>query len=156
LVKQCLERISAYDQEGLKLNAMISINPEAVDMARSLDAERKEKGLSSPLHGIPIILKNNYGTRDLVTTGGSAIFEESQPVDDAFVVKKLRDAGVVILGKANLSDFALSYGWLEYSSVTGQTKNPHNLLRDPSGSSSRSAAAVAAGYTILGTGTCTA
>ncbi len=156
LVKQCLERISAYDHKGPALNAMISINPNALEMARSLDAERKEKGARGPLHGIPIILKDNYDTRDLVTTGGSAILKESQPVDDAYVVKKLRDAGVVILGKANLSEFALSYGWLGYSSAKGQTKNPHNLLRDPSGSSSGSAAAIAAGYTILGTGTCTA
>lgn len=156
LVQQCLDRIKAYDHKGPALNAMITINPKALEVARALDMERKEKGSRGPLHGIPIILKDNYNTGDLPTTGGSAILKNSQPVDDAFVVKRLREAGVVILGKANLSEFALSYGWLGYGSAVGQTRNPHNPLRDPSGSSSGSAVAVAAGYAALGTGTCTA
>ena len=156
LVQHCLDRIKAYDDKGPALNAMITINPKALEIARALDMERKEKGSRGPLHGIPVILKDNYDTGDLPTTGGSAILKNSQPVDDAFVVNRLREAGVVILGKSNLSEFALSYGWLGYGSAVGQTRNPHNPLRDPSGSSSGSAVAVAAGYATLGTGTCTA
>ena len=156
LVQQCLERIAAYDKKGPALNALITINTQALEIAEALDKERSEKGPRGPLHGIPVILKDNYDTGDLPTTGGSAILANSRPVDDAFVVKRLREAGAVFLGKANMSEFALSYGWLGYSSAVGQTRNPHNPLRDPSGSSSGSAAAIAAGYATLGTGTDTA
>jgi amidase len=156
LVQLSLDRIAAYDAEGPTLNAMITINPDALSQARALDAERRENGPRGPLHGIPVILKDNYDTADLPTTGGSAILAGSLPPDDAFTVKKLRDAGAVILGKANMSEFALSYGWLGYGSMVGQTRNPHDLLRDPSGSSSGSAVAVVAGYCTLATGTDTA
>jgi amidase len=156
LVRRCLDRIAEYDKKGPALNAMITINPQALSTAEALDKERNEQGPRGPLHGIPIILKDNYDTGDLPTTGGSAILANSQPIDDAFVVNRLREAGAVIIGKANMSEFALSYGWLGYSSVVGQTRNPHNPLRDPSGSSSGSAAAIAAGYATLGTGTDTA
>ncbi|MEE4271500.1 MAG: amidase family protein [Thermoanaerobaculales bacterium] len=156
LVQESLYRIAAFDAEGPALNAVITINDRALEEARALDAERSESGPRGPLHGIPVILKDNYDTADLPTTGGSAILAGSLPPDDAFVVRRLRDAGAVIIGKANMSEFALSYGWLGYSSVVGQTKNPHDLLRDPSGSSSGSAAAVAAGYATLATGTDTA
>lgn len=156
LVRQSLDRIAAFDAEGPALNAMITVNDRALDEARALDAERAESGPRGPLHGIPVILKDNYDTADMPTTGGSAILAASRPPDDAFVVERLRDAGVVILGKANMSEFALSYGWLGYGSMVGQTKNPHAPLRDPSGSSSGSAAAVAAGYATLATGTDTA
>jgi amidase len=156
LVRQSLDRIAAYDAAGPALNAMITVNDDALETARSLDEERRERGPRGPLHGIPVILKDNYDTADLPTTGGSAILAGSRPPDDAFVVDRLRDAGVVVLGKANMSEFALSYGWLGYGSMVGQTRNPHNPLRDPSGSSSGSAAAVAAGYATLATGTDTA
>jgi len=156
LVQLSLDRIKAYDDRGPELNAMISINDKALETARALDAERLEKGARGPLHGIPVILKDNYDTADLPTTGGSAILAGSRPPDDAFVVQRLRDAGAIILGKANMSEFALSYGWLGYGSAVGQTRNPHNVLRDPSGSSGGSAVAVAAGYATLATGTDTA
>jgi amidase len=156
LVRRSLDRIAAYDAAGPALNALITINDDALDTARALDAERRERGPRGPLHGIPVILKDNYDTADLPTTGGSAILAGSRPPDDAFVVTRLRDAGAVILGKANMSEFALSYGWLGYGSAVGQTRNPHDPLRDPSGSSSGSAVAVAAGYATLATGTDTA
>ncbi len=156
LVQQSLDRIAAYDAEGPALNAMITVDDQALAIARALDVERRSKGPRGPLHGIPVILKDNYDTADLPTTGGSAILANSRPLDDAFVVQRLRNAGAVIVGKANMSEFALSYGWLGYGSMVGQTRNPHNTLRDPSGSSSGSAVAVAAGYATLGTGTDTA
>jgi len=135
---------------------MITLNDRALAEARALDAERRDSGPRGPLHGVPVILKDNYDTADLPTTGGSQILKFSRPPDDAAATRRLREAGAVILGKANMSEFALSYGWLGYGSMVGQTRNPHNPLRDPSGSSSGSAAAVAAGYATLGTGTDTA
>src|SRR5580692_12672163 len=90
LVQLCLARIAAYDHQGPSLNAVLAINPKALETARALDAERKAKGPRSPLHGIPIVLKDNYNTIDLATTGGSVLLEGSLPPDDAFVVKKLR------------------------------------------------------------------
>lgn len=156
LVRHCLARIETYDKKGPALNAMITINDDALDTAEALDRERAETGPRGPLHGIPVILKDNYNTHDLPTTGGSDILKNSLPSADASTVKRLREAGAVIIGKANMSEFALSYGWLGYGSAVGQTRNPHNPLRDPSGSSSGSAAAVAAGYAVLATGTDTA
>ncbi len=148
LVQQSLDRIAAYDAEGPVLNAMITVNDQALATARALDSERRSKGPHGPLHGIPVILKDNYDTADLPTTGGSAILANSRPLDDAFVVRRLRNAGAVIIGKANMSEFALSYGWLGYGSMIGQTRNPHNPLRDPSGSSSGSAVAVASAWSM--------
>jgi len=93
LVQLCLARIQAYDRQGPSLRAVLTLNPRALDTARALDAERKAKGPRSPLHGIPIVLKDNYNTADLPTTGGSVLLEGSIPSEDAFVVKKLRAAG---------------------------------------------------------------
>src|SRR5262245_58063998 len=143
LTKMCLARIGAFDRKGPSLHAIIALNPKAVDEARALDAERKAKGRRSPLHGIPVVLKDNYDTFDMPTTGGSILLEGSIPSKDAFVVKKLRDAGAVILAKVNMSEFA-SGG--TYSSLGGQTLNPHDLSRGPSGSSGGTGVAVAAGY----------
>jgi len=156
LVRQSLERVSAYDGVGPELNAMITINDQALATARALDAERLAQGPRGPLHGIPILLKDNFDTADMPTTGGSAILAGCLPPDDASTVQRLRAAGAVIIGKTNMSEFALSYGWLGYGSMVGQTRNPHDTLRDPSGSSSGSAVGVAAGYASLGTGTDTA
>ena len=100
---------------------MITVNPKALETARALDAERKAKGPRSPLHGIPVVLKDNFDTADMPTTGGSVLLEGSIPPDDAFVVKKLRDAGAVIIGKANLSEFASGGA---YSSLGGQHSIP--------------------------------
>lgn len=150
LVQLSLARIEAYDRRGPGLRALIAVNPRALDTARALDAERKTKGPRSPLHGIPIVLKDNIDTADLPTTGGSVLLEGSVPPDDAFVVKRLREAGAVILGKANLSEFASGAA---RSSLGGAMLNPHDLLRTPSGSSGGTGVAIAAAYAALGLGT---
>src|SRR5919204_2938505 len=150
LTRLCLARIAAFDRKGPSLHAVIALNPKAIEQARALDAERKSKGRRSPLHGLPVVLKDNYDTFDMPTTGGSVLLEGSIPSKDAFVVKKLRDAGAIILAKVNMSEFA-SGG--TYSSLGGQTLNPHDLARIPSGSSGGTGVAVAAGYAPIGLGT---
>ena len=150
LVQLCLARITAFDRSGPALHAVITINPKALETARALDAERKTKGRRSFLHGIPVVLKDNYDTFDLPTTGGSLLLEGSIPAKDAFVVTKLRDAGAIILAKVNMSEFASGSA---YSSLGGQTRNPHDLARTPSGSSGGTGVSVAAGYAPLGLGT---
>jgi amidase len=150
LVRMCLARIEAYDDHGPKINAVITVHPKALEQARALDAERKAKGPRSPLHGIPVVLKDNFDTDDVATTGGSILLEGSIPPNDAYVVKKLRDAGAIILAKVNLSEFASGGA---HSSLGGQTLNPHDLTRTPSGSSGGTGAAIAAAYAPLGLGT---
>jgi len=150
LTQMCLARIAAFDRKGPSLHAVMTLNPKAVEQARALDVERKTKGRRSPLHGIPIVLKDNYDTFDMPTTGGSVLLEGSIPSKDAFVVKKLRDAGAIILAKLNMSEFA-SGG--TYSSLGGQSLNPHDLARGPSGSSGGTGVAVAAAYAPIGMGT---
>jgi amidase len=150
LVRLCLARIEAYDRQGPSLHAVMTLNPKALDLARALDAERKAKGPRSPLHGIPIVLKDNYNTFDLPTTGGSVLLEGSIPREDAFVVKKLRAAGAIVLAKVNMSEFASGGA---HSSLGGQSLNPHDLTRTPSGSSGGTGVAIAAAYAPLGMGT---
>src|SRR5216117_3278883 len=150
LVQLCIARIQAYDREGPSLHAVMTLNPKAIETARALDAERKAKGPRSPLHGIPVVLKDNYDTFDMPTTGGSVLLEGSIPPHDAFLVKKLRDAGGIILAKVNMSEFASAGA---YSSLGGQSRNPHDLTRSPSGSSGGTGVAIAAGYASLGMGT---
>jgi amidase len=150
LVQLCLARIRSYDREGPSLHAVITLNPKAIETARELDAERKAKGPRSALHGIPVVLKDNYNTVDLPTTGGSILLEGSIPPADAFVVKKLRDAGAIILAKMNMSEFASPPS---QSSLGGQSLNPHDLRRSPAGSSGGTGVAVAAAYAPLGLGT---
>lgn len=150
LVERSLARIQAYDQQGPRLNAVITLNALALDLARSLDAERAERGPRGPLHGIPVVLKDNFNTFDLPTTGGSVLLEGSIPPGDAFVVRKLREAGAIILAKVNMSEFA-SGG--TFSSILGYSRNPHDLARSTSGSSGGTAVSVAAGYAPLGLGT---
>jgi amidase len=150
LVQMCLARIQAYDRQGPSLHAIITLNPKALETARALDAERKARGPRSPLHGIPVVLKDNYNTFDLPTTAGSVLLEGSIPPADAFLVRKLRDAGAIVLAKVNLSEFASGGA---HSSLGGQSLNPHDLARTPSGSSSGTGVAIAAGYAPLGLGT---
>ncbi len=150
LVQMYLDRIAAYDQKGPALNAILWLNPRALEQARALDAERKANGPRSPLHGIPVVLKDNFDTGDMPTTGGSLLLKGSIPPDDAFVVKKLRDAGAIILAKVNLSELASG---VTMSSIAGPMKNPHDLLRTPSGSSGGTGVAVAAAFTQVGLGT---
>ena len=150
LVQLCLARIQAYDRQGPSLHAIITLNPKAIETARALDAERKAKGPRSPLHGIPVVLKDNYNTADLPTTGGSLLLEGSLPPEDAFLVKKLRAAGAIVLAKVNMSEFASGPA---RSSLGGQSLNPHDLTRTPSGSSGGTGVAIAAAYAPLGMGT---
>ena len=150
LVQMFLARIDAYDRKGPALRAVITVNPGALDTARAMDAERKTKGPRSPLHGIPIVLKDNIDTADLPTTGGSVLLEGSVPPDDAFVVKKLRDAGAIVIAKVNLSEFASGAA---HSSLGGQILNPHDLTRSPSGSSGGTGASIAAAFAMAGLGT---
>jgi amidase len=150
LTRLCLARIAAFDRKGPSLHAVMALNPHAIEQAKALDAERKAKGRRSLLHGIPVVLKDNYDTFDMPTTGGSVLLEGSVPAKDAFVVKKLRDAGAIILAKVNMSEFA-SGG--TYSSLGGQSLNPHDLTRGPSGSSGGTGVAIAAAYALIGLGT---
>jgi len=156
LVKMYLDRIDAYDKKGPEIRAMININSNAVKDAKALDKERSKTGPRSVLHGIPVIIKDNYDTVDMPTTAGSVLLKNSRPKDDAFIVKQLRDAGAIILGKANMSEFALSFDRLSHSSLGGLTRNPYNLKRDVAGSSSGSAAAIAANFAVFATGSDTA
>ncbi len=150
LVQLSLARIAAYDEKGPVLNAVMALNSKALDQARALDAERKAKGPRSPMHGIPVVLKDNYDTVEMPTTGGSILLEGNIPPDDANMVKRLRDAGAIILAKVNLSEFAAAG---TNSSLGGQSKNPHNLLRSPAGSSGGSGVAIAANFATVGFGT---
>ena len=151
LVELYLERIEAFDERGVGINSIITLNPDALTTAAALDEERQTSGARSPLHGIPILLKDNIDTFDLPTSAGSLILENSIPPDDAFVVEQLREAGAIILGKNNLDEFARGVRGL--SSLGGQTLNPYALNRIPGGSSAGTAAAVAANFATLGLGT---
>ena len=157
LVKEFLRRIARIDRAGPRLNSIAEVNPEALEIARRLDDERKRIGSRGPLHGIPVVLKDSIATTDrMETSAGSLALLGSRPKDEAFVVKRLRDAGAVILGKSNLSEWAnfrsnsSSSGW---SARGGQVHNPYVLDRSPCGSSSGSAVAVAAGLTSVALGT---
>jgi amidase len=154
---QYLRRISEIDQAGPVLNAVIELNPDAVAIARSMDEQRTRRHLRGPLHGIPILLKDNLDTADrMMTTAGSLALVGHYANRDSFVAQKLRDAGAVVLGKANLSEWAnfrghrSTSGW---SGRGGQTKNPYVLDRNPSGSSSGSAVAVSANLCTVAVGT---
>lgn len=152
-VLESLRRIERWDGQ---LNSVIALNPGALETARSLDAERRDGRLRGPLHGLPVVVKDNIETRELPTTAGSLALEGVAAGRDATLIGRLRDAGLVILGKSNLSEWAnfrserSSSGW---SAVRGQTRNPHDPTRSPCGSSSGSGAAVAAGLVPLAVGT---
>jgi len=150
LVQLYLNRIEAYDQQGPAINAVIHLNPNALSRAIELDRERASSGRRSPLHGIPVVIKDNLDTADMPTTAGSFMLAGSLPPDDAFLVQKLRQAGAIILAKLNLSEFA-SGGAM--NSLDGQIANPHHLGRSPAGSSGGTGAAIAAGYASMGLGT---
>jgi len=157
LVKKYLRRIEAIDRRGPALNAVIEVNPDAVAVAAALDAERKAKGPRGPLHGIPVLIKDNIDTHDgMTTTAGSLALKGSIPRRDSFVAAQLRAAGAVILGKTNLSEWANFRGSLStsgWSGRGGQTRNPYVLDRNPSGSSSGSAVAVSANLCVVAVGT---
>ncbi|MDM4767925.1 amidase [Pelomonas sp. SE-A7] len=157
LTRQFLRRIQEIDRRGPRLASVIELNPEALAQARQLDAERRKGRLRGPLHGLPVLLKDNIATGDkMCTSAGSLALAGLKARRDAYLVQRLREAGAVILGKTNLSEWAnfrstrSSSGW---SSRGGQTLNPHALTRSPSGSSSGSGAAVAAGLCVFAVGT---
>jgi Asp-tRNA(Asn)/Glu-tRNA(Gln) amidotransferase A subunit family amidase len=151
LVALYLKRIEAYDKNGPKLNAVIAIHPKAVEIARALDEERRTKGRRSPLHGIPIAVKDTVDVKDITSAGGSIALKGTFPQYDATVVKKLRDAGAIIFLKANLDEFNL--GSEGVSSLGGQTLNPYDQTRNAGGSSSGPAVAVNVGFATLGIAT---
>ncbi|GGC62453.1 amidase [Undibacterium terreum] len=157
LVTQYLARIKSIDRAGPHINSIIELNPDALSIADALDKERKAKGPRGPLHGIPVLLKDNIATADkMQTTAGSLALVGAKAPRDAFLVSRLREAGAVILGKTNLSEWAnirstrSTSGW---SARGGQTKNPYALDRNTSGSSSGSGAAIAASLAAIAVGT---
>jgi amidase len=150
LTRAYLDRIEAYDHKGPSLNAIITVNPRALDAAAAMDRIDRATVARQPLHCIPVILKDNYDTTDMPTTGGSLTLAKSVPPRDGFVVRKLRDAGAIILAKANLME--LAWSGTTVSSLGGQTRNPYDLTRTPGGSSGGTGAAIAAGFGVLGTG----
>jgi len=149
LVQGYLDRIAAYDRNGPAITSIISVHPDALSQAAALDEERRQNGPRGPLHGIPVLLKDNINTVDLQTTNGSAVLRGIVPPDDAVLTRELREAGAIILGKAAMGEFAAG----SYNSVVGQTINPYNAKRDTGGSSSGSAAAIAANFAVLAVGT---
>jgi amidase len=157
IVEQFLRRIEAIDMSGPKLNAILEINPEALSIAELLDEEIKSGHVRGPMHGVPIVLKGNIETADrMTTTAGSLALAGEVASQDAFLVKKLRQAGAVILGKSNLSEWAnfrSTHSVSGWSSQGGQTRNPYALDRNPCGSSSGSAVAVAANLCMAAVGT---
>ena len=150
LTQLYLDRIAAYDDAGPRLNSIITVNPRALEVARQLHEERAATGPRGPLHCIPVLLKDNIDTADMPTSNGAVILKDAVPPDDAFITRRLREAGALILGKASLGEFA---GGNSYNSVDGRTLNPYNLLRRASGSSSGSAVAVAANLAAVAVGT---
>ncbi len=150
LVQAYLDRIRAFDHQGPGLNALITLNPNALDQAESLDRERAAQGPRGPLHGIPVIVKDNYSTADMQTTAGTMALIGFVPSSDAFQVRKLREAGAVIIAKSNLHE--LASGITTTGSAFGQTRNPYDPTRYPGGSSGGTAAAVAAGFAAAGMG----
>ena len=150
LVAAYLERIDAYDQRGATLNAIIAINPRAAEVAAELDAERAAGNLRGPLHGIPVVVKDNYDTADMPTTAGTLGLATSVPPDDSTQVRRLREAGAIILGKTNMHE--LARGITTVASFGGQTRNPYDPARNPGGSSGGTGAAVAASFGAFGMG----
>jgi amidase len=154
LTRLYLDRIAAYDMQGPALHAIITVNPQALDTAAAMDrayqASPAGAAQGGALHCIPVILKDNFNTFDMPTTGGNISMKTSRPPADAFTVARIRKAGALILAKANLQEFAR--GGMSISSLGGQVRNPYDLTRTPGGSSGGTGAAVAANFAVLGTG----
>lgn len=150
LVRQYLNRIEAYDKQGPKLNSIVRINPEALEQARALDSERRQNGSRGPLHGVPLVVKDNYNTDHMPTTGGSVALANFIPSENAAQVDRLIEAGAIILAKTNLHEYA--YGITSIGSLLGQTRNPYDPRRVPGGSSGGTGAAVAASFAAAGFG----
>jgi len=153
LVEYYLARIEAYDKQGSAINSIITINPRALERADELDRAYRRGGLSGPLHGIPMIVKDNYDTADLPTSGGSLALKDSVPPDDAFQVRRIRAAGAIVIAKSNLFEFAFSPYETVSSVLPGHTRNPYALNRVPAGSSGGTGASIAANFAVVGLGT---
>lgn len=149
LVQLYLNRIEVYEEGGPRLNAVTSINPEALEVAKELDEAFQAGEIKSPIHGMPVLLKDNIDTFDMPTSNGSVILKDAIPPDDAFITESLRDAGAIILGKASLGEFAGA----PYSTLDGQMKNPYNFTRTTGGSSSGSAVSTAGNFATFAVGT---
>ena len=151
LTRHYLDRIDAYNLKGPALRAIITVNPKAMETAADMDRRYKAGSASvGPLHCIPVILKDNYNTFDMPTSGGNVSMKDSQPLADAFTVDRLRKAGALILAKANLQEFAR--GGMSISSLGGQVRNPYDLTRTPGGSSGGTGVAIASNMGVLGAG----
>jgi amidase len=153
LVTAYLRRIEAYDKKGPAINALIVVNPAALAVADSLDLRFASEGLTGPLHCIPVIVKDNFETRDLPTTAGSLSLQGMQPRQDAYMVRRIRDAGAIVLAKSNMAEFAFTPYETVSSILPGYTKNPYALDRVTAGSSGGTAASVAANFGEVGLGT---
>ena len=157
VVHAYLDRIEEIDKNGPAINSIIQVNPDVFKIAEELDIEIREGKIRGPLHGIPVVLKDNIDTYDkMATTAGSRALMNSFPLKDSYIAKQLREAGAIIIGKTNLSEWANFRGELStsgWSGIGGQTKNPYVLSRNPCGSSSGSAVAVSANLTMLAIGT---
>ena len=153
LVQSYIDRIEAYDKKGPALNAIIMINPNALATADALDARLTQSGAMGPLYCVPIIVKDNYDTTDMPTSAGSLSLKGSIPEHDAFIVRKLREAGAIMLAKSNMAEFAWSPFETVGSLLPGYTRNPYALDRVPAGSSGGTAAAIAANFGAVGLGT---
>ena len=150
LTQYYLDRIAAYDQKGPGLNSIRVLNDDALKQAAALDDERSRQGARSMLHGIPILVKDNYETKGMPTTVGSVLFKGFAPDRDAHLVSKLKNAGALLLGKTNMQEFA--YGITNVGSIHGFTRNPYDPTRNPGGSSGGTGAAVAANFAVTGLG----
>jgi Asp-tRNA(Asn)/Glu-tRNA(Gln) amidotransferase A subunit family amidase len=151
LVEQYLARIAAHDRQGAALNAIILVNPDALAVADDLDRRFRQSGLTGPLHCVPVIVKDNYETADMPTTAGSLSLKDMRTGKDAFVVKRMRDAGAVMIAKSNMAEFAFSPIETVSSILPGYTRNPYDTSRVTAGSSGGSAAALAANFALVAT-----
>ena len=149
LVEMYLQRIDAHDKQGAQLNAIVVVNPEALKIADVLDRQYRESGPVGPLHCIPVLVKDNFETIDMPTTAGSLSLKDMMTGKDAFVVKRLREAGALMIAKTNMAEFAFSPVETVSSILPGYTRNPYDTTRVTAGSSGGSAAAVAANFAAL-------
>src|SRR3984893_8570499 len=149
LVQAYLDRIAAYDKDGPKINSLITLNPHALEEADKLDGAYKRSGFVGPLHGIPVVVKDEIDAAGMPTTLGTLVFKDYRPPKDSFVVEKLRKAGAIILGKTTLSEYAAGD---TYGSMFGVTRNPYDLERTVGGSSGGSGAALSANFSTVAIG----
>lgn len=152
LVRMYLDRIEAYDKKGPFLNSIVSINPRAMETAAELDRKFAQSGFVGPLHGIPVLVKDNFDVAGMPTTNGTLALKDSIPPDDSFVIRKIREAGAIIIAKTNLAEFASSADFTVSSILPGYTRNPYDTRRSTAGSSGGTAAAVAANFATVGLG----